>query len=258
MRNTAKNRLWLIGLRNGINLATAGDEVNLGERNELRLVPELVTEEEDDGHGQEDVVDDKVLGAEGVEESGVALEEDEEDVGGESGVGAVWVESSLEGEDVCANVLSGESPAEADVDEADGSPNHEGGDSREGDKGFEQDTSRGARGNRQEGHAGNNIGEDESSPWNATLVSDAEERRSLLGAAHIHDGTGGDVERGVASGNDGNDNQGVDDMSGSLDSSVIEGNGKRRAGSTASSAEKTGLSVGHEDTDEEHHTDIEL
>lgn len=64
--------LYLLDLRLHLKvLATASVDVHLFQLHELRLVPELVTNNEQNKYGQQNVIDDEVLRAEGFEESGV-------------------------------------------------------------------------------------------------------------------------------------------------------------------------------------------
>lgn len=52
-------------------LATARVDIHLFQLHELRLVPELVTNNEQNKDGQQNIIDDEVLRTEGLQESGV-------------------------------------------------------------------------------------------------------------------------------------------------------------------------------------------
>ena len=96
--------------------------IHLLKLHPLGLLPELVPQKQDDKHGQQDITDHKRSGAERVQEGRVALEEDQEDVGRQGGVGAVGIPHGFEGEVVDGLALRFEAVAEADVDEFDGAP----------------------------------------------------------------------------------------------------------------------------------------
>ena len=97
-------------------------DIHLLELHPLGLLPELVPQKQDDKHRQQDITYHKRSRAERVQEGRVSLEEDEEDVGRQGGVGTVGIPHRFEGEIVDGLALSFETIAEADVDEFNGAP----------------------------------------------------------------------------------------------------------------------------------------
>lgn len=103
-------------------IPSSGPNIHLLELHPLGLLPELVPQEQNDEHGEQDITDHKRSRAERVQEGRVSLEEDEEDVGRQRGVGAVGIPHGFECEIVDGLALCFEAVAEADVDEFDGAP----------------------------------------------------------------------------------------------------------------------------------------
>ena len=119
-------------------LAAAGIDIDVGEREPALTLPEEANrpEEEDDGEGKVrheealGIVEAAGDGADGNEELGDEDEEDEE----ETEVGAVDTTDSLEGNLVSGVSVVGPGRAEADVGQADAAPSEEGGKTGKGEE----------------------------------------------------------------------------------------------------------------------------
>jgi hypothetical protein len=115
------NRLFLIN-----KLPPPSPNIHILQRHPLGLVPEFIHDNEEYEDGEEDVVDDKVIGTERVQEASIPLEKHEEDVQGEREVGTPWIECGAERQLRRVLSLCDEGFAEANVGDADYGPDEEG------------------------------------------------------------------------------------------------------------------------------------
>lgn len=77
-------------------LSSTGPDIHLCQFHPLGLIPKLVTYKQDYKYRQKDVTYHKACYTEWIQERCVSLEEYQEDIGSQGGVGAVWIPQCFE------------------------------------------------------------------------------------------------------------------------------------------------------------------
>lgn len=171
---------------------------------------------------EQNVSDDKIRSVEWRQGS-PALENGQDDVGCEAEVRNVRVKHSLEGELGRAATLSRPTPAEPEMDEADGCPDKESTDAGEI---HDIPVSLGRTGGHvHHGDGADGVGDKDSPDRHTTAVDPAEDLGRLARLRHVENSPGADIDGRINGRQAGDQDEGVDKVHAPLPASILNSDG---------------------------------
>lgn len=229
-RRIVNSVLGLLGKENllfSVNDILEGVEVSLMGLNHLGLHDELVAKNHDEIDRDTNVTGNESSLVKGEDKSSEVLENSNENAETKSNVGSVGLEWSLVDEVlITVNALGVKSLHEEDVSDKNGNPGEQ---TQNGDDVNKVAKDLGGTGSAVKvGQGAEKGGKAKSVVRNTHLVGGGEDSGSLAIDRHTVEGSGGNVKIRVGGGEDKKQDGSVDDLGEDLDTSILNGNNKRR------------------------------